>query len=157
MPEDFDHFIQNNSILNLDDLYEPGTLQTLLDKFGRRFGFVTQADECAKQQFYRFLGYSKQDSEAQIERYSKIAIANIFNARGFNPSRINPMNTLLVRASKSSFNNYINDWHDLLESKMLSALTLNGDHWSIMQDPELAEHLARHVMQAVEQPQATTA
>ncbi|MDP5135116.1 amino acid adenylation domain-containing protein [Rheinheimera baltica] len=157
VPEDFDHFIQNNSILNLDDLYEPGTLQTLLDKFGRRFGFVTQADECAKQQFYRFLGYSKQDSEAQIERYSKIAIANIFNARGFNPSRINPMNTLLVRASKSSFNNYINDWHDLLESKMLSALTLNGDHWSIMQDPELAEHLARHVMQAVEQPQATTA
>lgn len=157
VPKDFDHFIQNNNILNLDDLYEPNTLQTLLDKFGRRFGFVGQKNECAKQQFYRFLGYSKQDSDEQVERYSKIAIANIFNARGFNPSRINPMNTLLVRASKSCFDNYINDWHNLLESKMLSALTLNGDHWSIMQDPELAEHLARHVVQAVDQATYNTA
>lgn len=150
VPKDFDQFIQNNNIANLDDLYEPNTLQTLLDKFGRRFGFVSQKTECAKQEFYRFLGYSKQDSAEQVERYSKIAIANIFNARGFNPSRINPMNTLLVRASKSCFDNYIGDWHNLLESKMLSALTLNGDHWSIMQDPELAEHLARHVVQAVD-------
>jgi amino acid adenylation domain-containing protein/thioester reductase-like protein len=150
VPKDFDQFIQKNNIANLDDLYEPNTLQILLDKFGRRFGFVGKKDECAKKQFYRFLGYSKQDSESQIERYSKIAIANIFNARGFKPTPISPLNTLLVRASMSHFENYMGDWYNLLESKMLSALTLKGDHWSIMQDPELAEHLARHVVSAVE-------
>jgi thioesterase domain-containing protein len=50
---------------------------------------------------------------------------------------------VLVRASLSAFENYVGDWSDLLASKVVSSITLNGDHWSIMQDPELAQHVAR--------------
>ncbi len=152
VPKDFDVFINENNVQNLDDLYQDQTLEVLLGRFGQRFGFFANPNEAAKNQFYRFLGYSSQDPEAQKERFSKVAISNLFNARGFNPKRINPMNTVLVRASSSVFDNYMNDWYALIDSKMLSCLTLNGDHWSIMQDPELAVQLARclsHSAQAV--------
>lgn len=151
VPKDFEEFIKDNNIIRLDDLYEDDTLKILLNRFGKRFGFISSEDECAKRQFYKFLGYagqeshSDQDSDAQVERYSKVAISNLFNARGFNPSRIKPLNTLLVRASNSNFENYLTDWSELVDSKMILSLTLNGDHWSIMQDPELAEHLAKYV------------
>jgi amino acid adenylation domain-containing protein/thioester reductase-like protein len=145
VPKDFEAFLQENNIVNLNDLYQDNTLNSLLGNFGERFGFIASDNECAKQQFYRFLGYSKTDTDEQVERLSKVAISNLFNARGFKPNTINPMNTLLVRASSSNFNNYANDWFQLLESKMVSSLTLNGDHWSIMQEPELAEQLARMV------------
>ena len=117
----------------------------MLAKFGARFGFSANDSEAPRQQFYKFLGYSGQDSEDQVERFSKVAIANLFNARDFKPSLIRPRNTVLVRASKSRFDNYMSDWSELVDSKVLSAVTVNGDHWSIMQDPELAEQLARAV------------
>ncbi len=145
VPKDFDEFIRTNNVLSLDDLYQDQTLNTLLSKFGARFGFSANDSEDPRQQFYKFLGYSGQDPDDQMERYSKVAIANLFNARDFKPTRISPRNTVLVRASKSNFANYMNDWSDLVDSKVLSAVTLNGDHWSIMQDPELAEQLARCV------------
>ena len=145
VPKDFDEFIRNNNIVTLEDLYADGKLKELLSRFGHRFGFVSSDQECVKQQFYRFLGYSAADPEEQLERYSKVAISNLFNAREFLPSPISPRNTVLVRASKSRFDNYINDWSELVSSKVLSSITLSGDHWSIMQDPELAMHLARCV------------
>lgn len=145
VPKDFDAFLRSNNILELDDLYEDKTLRQLLGKFGHRFGFAGSETECPKQQFHRFLGYSATDPEAQRERYSKVAIANLFNARGFQPERINLRNTVLVRASNSRFDGYMTDWSELVDSKVLTSITLNGDHWSIMQDPELATQLAKCV------------
>lgn len=150
MPADFAEFIQGNNVESLDDLYEDETLKTLLGKFGKRFGFFANDHEDPKQQFYRFLGYSEKDSIEEVERYSKVAISNLFNARGFNPDRVTPVNTVLVRATLSNFDNYMGDWAGLIDSKMLSSLTLNGDHWSIMQDPELAAQLARLVANSPE-------
>lgn len=145
VPKDFDDFLRSNNILDLDDLYEDKTLRQLLGKFGHRFGFMANETECPKQQFHRFLGYSPTEPEAQRERYSKVAIANLFNARGFQPERIQLRNTVLVRASKSCFDDYMTDWSELVNSKVLTSITLSGDHWSIMQDPELANQLAKCV------------
>jgi len=146
VPQDFEAFIAEHEIATLDDLYEDGRLKTLLVRFGRRFGFVCREDEPARQQFYRFLGYAHGKGnapvDADMERHSKVAIANLFNARGFKPRPIAPLNTVLVRATGSRFDNYLGDWANLLESRMLASLTLAGDHWSIMQDPELATQLA---------------
>ncbi|GAB3760470.1 hypothetical protein GCM10028796_09150 [Ramlibacter monticola] len=146
VPKDFEAFIEEHGIMTLDDLYEDGRLKTLLVRFGRRFGFVCRDDEPARQQFHRFLGYAHgngaQPVDADLERHSKVAIANLFNARGFKPRPIAPLNTLLVRASGSRFDNYLGDWANLVDSRMLASLTLAGDHWSIMQDPELAAQLA---------------
>jgi thioesterase domain-containing protein len=146
VPKDFEAFIAEHGILSLDDLYEEGRLKTLLARFGRRFGFVCRDDEPARQQFHRFLGYAHghgaQPVDADLERHGKVAIANLFNARGFKPRPIAPLNTVLVRASGSRFDNYLGDWASLVDSRMLASLTLAGDHWSIMQDPELAAQLA---------------
>lgn len=145
VPQDFAEFIHDNKVLDHEGLYEDQALKELLDRFGHRFGFACNETEPVKQQFHRFLGYSQSDPAEQLERYSKVAIANLFNARDIAPSQISPRNTVLIRASSSRFDNYINDWSELINSKVLSSITLNGDHWSIMQDPELAMHLARSV------------
>jgi amino acid adenylation domain-containing protein/thioester reductase-like protein len=145
VPEDFAEFIHQHGIANLDDLYEDAALEQLLKRFGHRFGFAANYAEPVKQQFHRFLGYSQTDSEPQRERYGRVAIANLYNARAIQAQPINPCHTVLVRASGSRFDNYLNDWSRLLDSKLVSSITLNGNHWSIMQDPELAQHLARSV------------
>jgi amino acid adenylation domain-containing protein/thioester reductase-like protein len=145
VPKDFEQFLSEHKVSELDDLYQDETLSLLLGNFGQRFGFMHNQEECAKQQFYRFLGYSTGDSDTQIERYSKVAISNLFNARGFKPKKIKPLTTLLVRASTSNFDNYEDDWYELLESHTVLSLTLKGDHWSIMEDQALAEQLAKVV------------
>ncbi|BAJ03955.1 amino acid adenylation domain-containing protein [Shewanella violacea] len=143
VPKDFAEFLRDNDVSGLNDLYQDEKLAALLKNFGKRFGFISNDKECIKQQFYRFLGYSQDDSQDQVERFNKVAIANLLNAKDFNPSTINPVNSLLVKASQSVFDDYVADWYDLLDSKMISLLTLTGDHWSIMQEQELASNLAR--------------
>jgi len=154
VPKDFEDFIAEHEVLTLDDLYEETKLKSLLSRFGRRFGFVCRDDEPARQQFYRFLGYAGQrgsnEPDDDMERHSKVAISNLFNARGFRPRRIQPTHTVLVRASGSRFDDYLDGWSRLVDSRQLAAVTLNGDHWSIMQDPELAAQLARHVADSAE-------
>ncbi|MFM2421851.1 MAG: hypothetical protein RL291_381, partial [Pseudomonadota bacterium] len=148
VPRDFEDFIRTRQIGRLDDLYEDAALGELLQRFGQRFGFAANDTEPVREQFHRFLGYSLGDAQAQRERYGKVAIANLYNARGIQPERIGPRHTVLVRASLSAFENYMGDWSDLLSGKVLSSITLNGDHWSIMQDPELAQYLARSLASA---------
>lgn len=143
VPRDFEDFIRSRRIGGLDDLYEDSALGELLQRFGRRFGFTANDTEPVREQFHRFLGYAAGDAPAQRERYCRVAISNLYNARGIRPERIAPRHTVLVRASLSAFENYVGDWSDLLASKVVSSITLNGDHWSIMQDPELAQHVAR--------------
>lgn len=145
IPEDLGAFMQASSIMSADDLYDDDALERLIHKYGDRFGLPANSQESPRRKLHRFLGYTAGESDVMVERYSRVAVSNLFNARGSRPIRIRPRHAVLVRASSSHHDDYIKGWSEVVDSTVLHSVTLPGDHWSVMQDPALSAMLAKFI------------
>ena len=71
-----------------------------------------------------------------------LAVANLYNVRGFDPKSIAVEKALFIRATESKFDEYKQNWSQAINSSEATMEDVEGDHWSIMSETETATHIA---------------
>jgi amino acid adenylation domain-containing protein/thioester reductase-like protein len=135
-------FLQERDIRSTDDLYQDRHLAAALARFGHKFGFADGGGADLKVRLCRFLGYPDAIDSATRDRYNRVAVANMHNARDFDPGPLQTERLLLIKATQSEFDDYEARWLSLVGAGQVLDCRVEGDHWSIMGEPETARHIA---------------
>jgi thioesterase domain-containing protein len=135
-------FLQARNIRSADELYQDHHLAAALERFGHKFGFADSGGASIKTRLCHFLGYPDVIDLETRDRYNRVAVANMHNARDFDPHPLRTGRLLLIKATLSAFDDYQARWRKLVGAGQMLDHHVEGDHWSIMGEPETARHIA---------------
>ncbi|WP_420475533.1 amino acid adenylation domain-containing protein [Noviherbaspirillum sp. ST9] len=142
---DFTEFLAQSGISSPVDLYGDAYLHAALQRFGARFGFRDTTPEGLKDKLHTFLGYPAASSVEERDARNMVAVTNLFNAAGSEPTPIAVKNALLLKASDTWFEGYEEGWSTILTATNFSHREIEGDHWSIMSHKRTAQAIADFV------------
>ncbi len=140
---DFIEFLNEFNIGSAEELYEDEYLITALQKFGHYFGFADTIVTGIKDKLHLFLGYPSTSDTNERDKHNMVAITNMYNAGGFNPKKLQLGKALLIKATESQFDDYKQNWSEVIESSQVIHQVVNGDHWSIMNEIATADIITK--------------
>jgi len=140
---DFIKFLNEFNIRSASELYENHHLANALQQFGHKFGFVGGSVKGLKNKLHQYLGYPATSDINERDNRNMVAIANLYNARGFNPERLEVEKALLIKATESRFDNYDREWSEALDALQITHQVVDGDHWSITGEMATVELIAK--------------
>ena len=141
---DFIEFLNEFNIHSASDLYEDRHLVTALQRFGNKFGFAGTIGTGVKDKLHHFLGYPNASDTNERDNHNMVAVANMYNASGFDPKRLRVEKALLIKATESQFDDYERNWSKAIDSSQVIHQVVDGDHWSIMSEMVTAILIAKY-------------
>lgn len=138
-------FLNEFNIKSATELYEDRHLATALQRFGHKFGFADPVDKGIKDKLHLFLGYPNASDTNERDTHNMVAVANLYNARGFDPKRLQVERALLIKAAENHFSDYEQNWLEAIDASQVIHQVVDGDHWSIMSETTTSGYIAKFI------------